>query len=68
LAAISASVVAPGVRLMTTAGFPVAYKVEAEKDASFWNLVVQLNWPFVLPSALFVAERPSGSGLERTGF
>jgi hypothetical protein len=43
LAAISASVVAPGVRLMTTPGFPVAYKTEAEKDASFWNLVVQLN-------------------------
>jgi uncharacterized protein len=68
LAAISASVVAPGVRLMTTPGFPVAYKTEAEKDASFWNLVVQLNWPFLLPSALFVAEPPAGSGLERSGF
>src|ERR1700675_1223711 len=39
--------VAPGVRLVTTAGFPVAYKAEAEKGAAFLDLLrteKELNW------------------------
>lgn len=49
--------VAPGVRLVTTAGFPVAYKAEAEKGAAFLDLLRQeqeLNWTFLSPSALFL--------------
>jgi uncharacterized protein len=48
--------VAPGVRLVTTAGFPAAYKAEAEKGAAFLDLLRQqkdLNWTFLSPSALF---------------
>jgi putative NADH-flavin reductase len=50
--------VAPGVRLVTTAGFPVAYKAEAEKGAAFLDLLraeKELNWTFLSPSALFTA-------------
>jgi uncharacterized protein len=48
--------VAPGVRLVTTPGFPAAYKAEAEKGAAFLDLLRQqkdLNWTFLSPSALF---------------
>ena len=50
--------VAPGVRLVTTSGFPVAYKAEAEKGAAFLDLLraeKELNWTFLSPSALFTA-------------
>jgi putative NADH-flavin reductase len=50
--------VAPGVRLVTTAGFPAQYKAEAEKGAAFLDLLRQekdLNWTFLSPSALFTA-------------
>jgi uncharacterized protein len=50
--------VAPGVRLVTTAGFPAQYKAEAEKGAAFLDLLAQekdLNWTFLSPSALFTA-------------
>jgi uncharacterized protein len=50
--------VAPGVRLVTTAGFPAQYKAEAEKGAAFLDLLTQekgLNWTFLSPSALFTA-------------
>ena len=50
--------VAPGVRLVTTPGFPVAYKAEAEKGAAFLDLLrgeMELNWTFLSPSALFTA-------------
>ena len=49
--------VAPGVRLVTTPGFPAQYKAEAEKGAAFLDLLGQektLNWTFLSPSALFV--------------
>jgi putative NADH-flavin reductase len=55
--------VAPGVRLVTTPGFPVAYKAEAEKGAAFLDLLraeVELNWTFLSPSALFVAGERTG--------
>ena len=55
--------VAPGVRLVTTAGFPVAYKAEAEKGAAFLDLLRaerELNWTFLSPSALFVAGERTG--------
>jgi uncharacterized protein len=55
--------VAPGVRLVTTAGFPVAYKAEAEKGAAFLDLLRQekeLNWTFLSPSALFTAGQRTG--------
>ena len=55
--------VAPGVRLVTTPGFPVAYKAEAEKGAAFLNLLRaerELNWTFLSPSALFVAGERTG--------
>jgi putative NADH-flavin reductase len=48
--------VAPGVRLVTTPGFPLAYKAEAEKGAAFLDRLGQekdLNWTFLSPSALF---------------
>ena len=55
--------VAPGVRLVTTSGFPVAYKAEAEAGGAFLDLLraeKELNWTFLSPSALFVAgERTS---------
>jgi hypothetical protein len=55
--------VTPGVRLVTTPGFPVAYKAEAEKGAAFLDLLrqqKQLNWTFLSPSALFVAGERTG--------
>ena len=55
--------VAPGVRLVTTPGFPVAYKAEAEKGAVFLDLLraeLELNWTFLSPSALFVAGERTG--------
>lgn len=50
--------VAPGVRLVTTPGFPAQYKAEAEKGAAFLDLLgreKELNWTFLSPSALFTA-------------
>ena len=55
--------VAPGVRLVATPGFPVAYKAEAEKGAAFLDLLRQekeLNWTFLSPSVLFVAGERTG--------
>jgi putative NADH-flavin reductase len=55
--------VAPGVRLVTTPGFPVAYKAEAEKGAAFLDLLraeTELNWTVLSPSALFVAGERTG--------
>ena len=55
--------VAPGVRLVTTPGFPVAYKAEAEKGAAFLELLraeKELNWTFLSPSALFTAGERTG--------
>ena len=55
--------VAPGVRLVTTAGFPAQYKAEAEKGALFLDLLSkekELNWTFLSPSALFVAGERTG--------
>ncbi|QOZ27128.1 NAD(P)-dependent oxidoreductase [Bradyrhizobium sp. CCBAU 51753] len=55
--------VAPGVRLVTTPGFPPQYKAEAQKGADFLDLLRQekeLNWTFLSPSALFVAGERTG--------
>ncbi|SDR85812.1 NAD(P)-dependent oxidoreductase [Bradyrhizobium canariense] len=55
--------VAPGVPLVTTPGFPVAYKPEAEKGAVFLDLLrrqKELNWTFLSPSALFTAGERTG--------
>lgn len=55
--------VAPGVRLVTTPGFPVAYKAEAEKGGAFLDLLraeKELNWTFLSPSALFTAGQRTG--------
>jgi uncharacterized protein len=55
--------VVPGVRLVTTPGFPVAYKAEAEKGGAFLDLLRQekdLNWTFLSPSALFTAGERTG--------
>ncbi|SIO39954.1 hypothetical protein SAMN05443247_04851 [Bradyrhizobium erythrophlei] len=55
--------VAPGVRLVTTAGFPAQYKAEAEKGALFLDLLrkeKELNWTFLSPSALFTAGERTG--------
>ena len=55
--------VAPGVRLVTTPGFPVAYKAEAEAGGAFLDLLraeKELNWTFLSPSALFVAGERTG--------
>jgi putative NADH-flavin reductase len=55
--------VAPGVRLVTTPGFPVVYKAEAEKGGAFLDLLRQqkeLNWTFLSPSALFTAGERTG--------
>jgi putative NADH-flavin reductase len=55
--------VAPGVRLVTTPGFPVAYKAEAEAGAAFLDLLrgeKELKWTFLSPSALFVAGERTG--------
>lgn len=55
--------VAPGVRLVTTPGFPPAYKAEAEAGGAFLDLLraeTGLNWSFLSPSALFVAGDRTG--------
>lgn len=55
--------VSPGVRLVTTPSFPVAYKAEAEAGAAFLDLLraePELNWTFLSPSALFVAGERTG--------
>jgi uncharacterized protein len=55
--------VAPGVPLVTTPGFPVAYKAEAEKGGAFLGLLraeKDLNWTFLSPSALFTAGQRTG--------
>jgi len=55
--------VAPGVRLVTTPSFPVAYKAEAEKGAAFLDLLRaerELNWTFLSPSALFTPGERTG--------
>lgn len=55
--------VAPGVRLVTTPGFPQQYKAEAEKGAAFLDLLARekgLNWTFLSPSALFTAGERTG--------
>jgi uncharacterized protein len=55
--------VAPGIRLVTTPDFPVAYKAEAEAGAAFLDLLraePDLNWTFLSPSALFVAGQRTG--------
>ena len=55
--------VAPGVRLVTTPGFPAQYKAEAEKGAEFLDLLgkeKELNWTFLSPSALFTAGERTG--------
>jgi uncharacterized protein len=47
--------VAPGVKLVTTPGFPAQYKAEAEKGSAFLDRLRQendLNWTFLSPSAL----------------
>ena len=55
--------VAPGVRLVTTPGFPAQYKAEAGKGADFLDLLRQekeLNWTFLSPSALFAPGERTG--------
>lgn len=55
--------VAPGVKLVTTPGFPAQYKAEAEKGGAFLDLLWQekeLNWTFLSPSALFVEGERTG--------
>jgi putative NADH-flavin reductase len=55
--------VAPGVRLVTTPGFPAQYKAEAEKGGAFLDLLRQereLNWTFLSPSALFAPGERTG--------
>jgi hypothetical protein len=55
--------VAPGVRLVTTPGFPAQYKAEAEKGAAFLDLLRlqnDLNWTFLSPSALFIEGKRTG--------
>ena len=55
--------VAPGVKLVTTPGFPAQYKAEAEKGSEFLDLLRQekdLKWTFISPSALFVEGERTG--------
>ncbi|MEW6643613.1 MAG: NAD(P)-dependent oxidoreductase [Pseudomonadota bacterium] len=55
--------VAPGVRLVTTPGFPEQYKAEATRGGDFLDLLRQeqeLNWTFISPSALFVPGERTG--------
>lgn len=55
--------VAPGVKLVTTPGFPAQYKAEAEKGCEFLDLLRQesdLDWTFISPSALFVEGERTG--------
>jgi uncharacterized protein len=47
--------VAPGVKLVTTPGFPAQYKAEAEAGSAFLDLLRQekeLNWTFIVIGAL----------------
>src|SRR3954466_12204552 len=55
--------VAPGVKLVTTPGFPAQYKTEAEAGSAFLDLLRQekeLNWTFISPSALFIEGERTG--------
>ena len=55
--------VAPGVKLVTTPGFPAQYRAEAEAGSVFLDLLRQekeLNWTFISPSALFVEGERTG--------
>lgn len=55
--------VAPGVKLVTTPGFPAQYKAEAEKGSDFLDLLrleKDLNWTFISPSALFIEGERTG--------
>lgn len=55
--------VAPGVKLVTTPGFPAQYKAEAEAGSAFLDLLRQeteLNWTFISPSALFIEGERTG--------
>lgn len=55
--------VAPGVALVSTPGFPAAYKAEAEKGGVFLDLLrreADLDWTFLSPSALFVEGERTG--------
>ncbi|WP_375313733.1 NAD(P)-dependent oxidoreductase [Bradyrhizobium sp. A5] len=55
--------VAPGVKLVTTPGFPAEYKAEAEKGGAFLDLLRQekdLNWTFISPPALFIEGERTG--------
>lgn len=55
--------VAPGVKLVTTPGFPAEYKAEAEAGGVFLDLLRQekdLNWTFLSPSALFTEGERTG--------
>jgi uncharacterized protein len=55
--------VAPGVRLVSTQGFPAEYKAEAEKGAAYLDLLRgerELNWTFLSPQALFVPGERTG--------
>jgi uncharacterized protein len=55
--------VVPDVRLVTTSGFSVAYKAEAEKGAEFLDLLraeKELSWTFLSPSALLTAGDRTG--------
>ena len=55
--------VAPGVKLVTTPGFPAQYKAEAEAGGAFLDLLRQekdLNWTFISPSALFIEGERTG--------
>src|SRR6185503_21086814 len=55
--------VAPGVKLVTTPGFPAQYKAEAEAGGAFLDMLREekdLNWTFISPSALFVEGERTG--------
>ena len=55
--------VAPGVKLVTTPGFPAQYKAEAEAGGAFLDLLRKendLNWTFISPSALFIEGERTG--------
>lgn len=55
--------VAPGVKLVTSPGFPAQYKAEAEAGSAFLDLLREqkdLNWTFVSPSALFIEGERTG--------
>src|SRR5262249_6952882 len=55
--------VAPGVKLVTTAGFPDQYKPEAERGSEFLDLLRgerDLNWTLLSPSAEFAKGERTG--------